>query len=171
MDSVQCYPPPPNAFWYLNGFASISLTINLDENKLEFRGKSEHSHACYCSRFFVSLIHLFLVAKKLCEVFPFPGLEKIKSWVEWGFYALSASKAIFRARTYNCNLFSPVIMITWWMKLGGNRPPGDNPLLFSISGTGSFICQKDKETALIYGIHTVPSGGANLWLQQPCVFL
>ena len=23
------------------------------------------------------------------------------------------------------------------MKLGGNRPPGDNPLLFSISGTGS----------------------------------
>ena len=24
-------------------------------------------------------------------------------WVEWGFYALSASKAIFRARTYNCN--------------------------------------------------------------------
>ena len=26
------------------------------------------------------------------------------------------------------------------MKLGGNRPPGDNPLLFSISGTGSFIC-------------------------------
>ena len=31
---------------------------------------------------------------------------------EWGFYALSASKAIFRARTYNCNLFSPVMMIT-----------------------------------------------------------
>ena len=32
--------------------------------------------------------------------------------VEWGFYALSASKAIFRARTYNCNLLSPVMMIT-----------------------------------------------------------
>ena len=31
--------------------------------------------------------------------------------VEWGFYALSASKAIFRARTYNCNLFSPVMMM------------------------------------------------------------
>ena len=30
--------------------------------------------------------------------------------VEWGFYALSASKAIFRARTYNCNLFSPVMI-------------------------------------------------------------
>ena len=30
-------------------------------------------------------------------------------------------------------------MITWWMKLGGHRPPGDNPLLFSISGTGSLI--------------------------------
>ena len=26
------------------------------------------------------------------------------------------------------------------MKLGGNRPPGDNPLVFSISGTGSFTC-------------------------------
>ena len=26
------------------------------------------------------------------------------------------------------------------MKLGGNRPPGDNPLLLSISGTGSFTC-------------------------------
>ena len=26
------------------------------------------------------------------------------------------------------------------MKLGGNRPAGDNPLLFSISGTGSCIC-------------------------------
>ena len=41
---------------------------------------------------------------------------------------LSASKAIFRARTYNCiivQLFSSVMMITWWMKLGGNRPPGD----------------------------------------------
>ena len=25
------------------------------------------------------------------------------------------------------------------MKLGGTRPPGDNPLLLSISGTGSFI--------------------------------
>ena len=30
-------------------------------------------------------------------------------------------------------------MITWWMKLGGNRPPGDNPLFFSISGTGSYM--------------------------------
>ena len=29
-----------------------------------------------------------------------------------GCYALSASKAIFRVRTYNCNLFSPVMMIT-----------------------------------------------------------
>ena len=31
------------------------------------------------------------------------------------------------------------------MKLGGNRPPGDNPLLFSISGTGSFICPVTKK--------------------------
>ena len=34
--------------------------------------------------------------------------EEVEVEVEWGFYALSASKAIFRARTYNCNLFSPV---------------------------------------------------------------
>ena len=26
------------------------------------------------------------------------------------------------------------------MKLGGNRQPGDNPLLLSMGGTGSFIC-------------------------------
>ena len=31
---------------------------------------------------------------------------------EWEFYAQSASKAIFRARTYDCNLFSPVMVIT-----------------------------------------------------------
>ena len=38
------------------------------------------------------------------------------------------------------NLFSPLMMTTLWMKPGGNRPLGDNPLLFSISCTGSFIC-------------------------------
>ena len=31
--------------------------------------------------------------------------------------------------------------------LGGNRPPGDNPLLFSISGTGSLDAQSHKYTA------------------------
>ena len=37
--------------------------------------------------------------------------KRASGWlVEWGFYALSASKAIFRARTYNCNLFSPVMI-------------------------------------------------------------
>ena len=30
-------------------------------------------------------------------------------------------------------------MITWWMKLGGNLPPGHDTLLFSMSDTGSFI--------------------------------
>ena len=38
-------------------------------------------------------------------------LVRVGWLVEWGFYALSASKAIFRARTYNCNLFSPVMMM------------------------------------------------------------
>ena len=42
--------------------------------------------------------------------------------VEWGFYALSASKAIFRARTYNCNLFSPVMMSTWAAYPTQSRP-------------------------------------------------
>ena len=41
-----------------------------------------------------------------------PMQDKKLVEVEWGFYALPASKAIFRARTYNCNLFSPVMMIT-----------------------------------------------------------
>ena len=57
---------------------------------------------------------------------------------EWGFFTLSASKAIFRVRTYSHNLFNPV-MIIWWIKLGRNLPPGHNALLFSTSGTGTFI--------------------------------
>ena len=39
------------------------------------------------------------------------NMKRLARLVEWGFYALSASKAIFRARTYNCNLFSPVMMM------------------------------------------------------------
>ena len=31
-------------------------------------------------------------------------------------------------------------MLTWWMKLGENLPPGHDSLLFSISGMGSCIC-------------------------------
>ena len=56
---------------------------------------------------------------------------------EWRFYA----KASFRARAYSHNLFSPVMIITWWMKLGGNLPPGHDALLFSISGMVSCICR------------------------------
>ena len=51
----------------------------------------------------------------------------LPDWVE--VYALSASKAIFKARTCSHNLFSLVI-ITWWMKLGGNLPLGHDALLF-----------------------------------------
>ena len=32
-------------------------------------------------------------------------------------------------------------MTTWWMKLGGNLPVGHDALLFSMSATGSCICQ------------------------------
>ena len=40
--------------------------------------------------------------------------------VEWGFYALSASKAIFRARTYNCNLLSRLTVIQPGVKVDGD---------------------------------------------------
>ena len=51
--------------------------------------------------------------------------RKVGWLVEWGFYALSASKAIFRARTYNCNLFSPVMMIRseGWKKIHDSARP------------------------------------------------
>ena len=38
--------------------------------------------------------------------------------------------------SYSFVLFSPVMMITSCMKLGGNLPLGHDALLFSISGTG-----------------------------------
>ena len=57
------------------------------------------------------------------------------------------------------NLFSPVMMITLWMKPGGNRPPGDNPLLFSISGMGSFICPSHRHGWTYQGLW-YPSHGA-----------
>ena len=73
-----------------------------------------------------------------------------ESLFKWRFYALSDSfKAIFRARTciQSYNLFSPVMMITWWMKLGGNLPSGHDALLFLISGTGSFLCSVAQRAA------------------------
>ena len=44
------------------------------------------------------------------------------------------------------NLFRPVMMNTWWMKLGGSLPPRHNALLFPISGTGSSICPVTQTT-------------------------
>ena len=46
--------------------------------------------------------------------------ETSESESEWGFYAPSAFKAIFRARTYNCITYSvsPVMMITTETKAG-----------------------------------------------------
>ena len=35
-----------------------------------------------------------------------------------------------RARAYSHTLFSPVMMINWWMKLEGNRPTRQSPSLF-----------------------------------------
>ena len=47
----------------------------------------------------------------LSKINPTPfGLVEFE--FEWRFYALSATKAIFRARTYSHNLFSPVMMVT-----------------------------------------------------------
>ena len=42
------------------------------------------------------------------------------------------------------NLFCPAMMITWWMKLWGNPPPGHDILLFSMSGTWSCICPQTR---------------------------
>ena len=68
------------------------------------------------------------------------GIECVWFMNDWlGFHALSISKAIIRARTYSHTLFSPVMMITWGTKLVGSLPPGHDVLLFSTSGTGSFI--------------------------------
>ena len=108
---------------------------------------------------------------------------------EWEVYALSASEAIFRARTYDCiNLFSSV-MITWWMKLGGNRPPGDNPLLLSISGTGFLYAQSHRRGRTYQSLwwpsrgalggksksETVPGGirthkCSHLWVRNPTLY-
>ena len=49
-------------------------------------------------------------------------------------------------------------MITWWMKLGGNLPPGDNPLLFWISGTGSYMPSR-IDTALVITQSRSTGGG------------
>ena len=61
--------------------------------------------------------------------------KKIKRQVEkekfeWRFYAQSASEAILiqGENIQSYNLFRPVMMVTWWMKLGGNRPPGHDVL-------------------------------------------
>ena len=53
---------------------------------------------------------------------------------EWGVYAQSASEAIFRVGAYSHNY--SVCKDDYLMNetIGGTRPPGDNPLLFSISG-------------------------------------
>ena len=73
----------------------------------------------------------------------YPQALSFKNWgffkVLSGVYGQSASEAIFRVRAYSYNLFSPV-MIYLMNKTSRKPPTGDNPLLFSISGTGSFIC-------------------------------
>ena len=52
------------------------------------------------------------------------------------------------------NLFSPVMMITWWMKLGGNLPPGPNALLFSAtSSVGSFMFR--RRHSWTYQVHVL----------------
>ena len=52
---------------------------------------------------------------------------------EWRFYVLLAS-----IRPYSG--WQHTAMITGWMKLRGNLPPGHDALPFPISGTGSLIC-------------------------------
>ena len=68
----------------------------------------------YLFQFQINVGHYVKRGHKIASAGSFPltlkenACEEVE--VEWGFYALSASKAIFRARTYNCNLFSPVVL-------------------------------------------------------------
>ena len=57
-----------------------------------------------------------------------PPADKGLSSVEWGVYTLSASKAIFRARTYNCNLFSPVVIMRLGIDEAGHTKAFDYPV-------------------------------------------
>ena len=57
----------------------------------------------------------------------------ITVWVRVDLSALSASKACMHLQGENIqsyNLFSPVMMITWWMKVAENLSLGHNALLF-----------------------------------------
>ena len=63
-----------------------------------------------CERKFSSICPNFA---SLLVTFLSGFIQFIRSFeFEWGFYAMSASEAIFRARAYSHNLFSPVTMIT-----------------------------------------------------------
>ena len=57
-----------------------------------------------------NVYHLFIFSPILKTSGLFIG------WVEWGFYAMSASKAIFRARTYN-GLFILFILFIFYILL------------------------------------------------------
>ena len=49
-------------------------------------------------------------------------------------------------------------MITWWLKLGGNLSPEHDALLFSISGTGSFICPVAQTQQTYQGLYLASDG-------------
>ena len=61
--------------------------------------------------------------------------------IKWSFYTLSVSIRPSSGREHSVITYiKSGEIITWWMKLWRNLPPGHDVLLFSISGTRSFIC-------------------------------
>ena len=53
-------------------------------------------------------------------------------------------------------------MITWWMKLGGNLPPGHDALLFFISGTAGIFYMLIVQSHRHGWTYTNPSGGSRI---------
>ena len=115
----------PGSKYKLDGYDRVTLTA------YEFNGCLFHGcPQCFPDRQMQhpltrqSYEELFTLTRKKESLLKVHGYRVVSLWVEveWGFYALSASKAIFRARTYNCNLFSPVMMSTWVAYPTQSRP-------------------------------------------------
>ena len=99
-------PSKEATIMYDDSQSAIAMTKNP-----QFHGRSKHIAIKY--HYIRGEVEKGTVRLVYCQTTDMLADILTKGWlVEWGFYALSASKAIFRARTYNCNLFSPVMIIT-----------------------------------------------------------
>ena len=83
----------------------------------------------------------------------------MSEWVsDWSFNVLSASKTIFRVRTYiHVYMHDQSGDDFWSMELGGNLPPEHDALLFSISDLRSFIYRQSHRHGWAYQDLWLPS--------------